>query len=173
MPTLETSVKGIGRPGLWIIDGELLAGRCMLITERTRFVARGIAAAIVFVLETHRDEDGGEMGEWVGMEEMRKKGGRWRTTPILELQKHPTEHMLRRSTLQFQTAAANHVPPYWGHCFDKSHWLSIAAVRTTPLGKAVLCQQRVQLAIAWPGQSVSEAKYVPSDPSEEGVHRNR
>lgn len=70
MPALEISLKGISGPGLWVIDGELLAGRGI---DRTRFVAGGIAAAIVFVLETHRDEDGGERGEWVGMGEVRKK----------------------------------------------------------------------------------------------------
>lgn len=57
MPALETSVKGIRVPGLWI-DGVVLAGGWMLITERTRFVGGGIGAAIVFVFETHRDEDG-------------------------------------------------------------------------------------------------------------------
>lgn len=90
MPALEISLKGISGPGLWVIDGELLAGRGI---DRTRFVAGGIAAAIVFVLETHRDEDGGERGmgrNGRSEKEGRKKGRRWKATPILEVQRHST-----------------------------------------------------------------------------------
>lgn len=166
MPALEISVKGIRRPGLWVIDGELLAGRCI---DRTRFVAGGIAAAIVFVLETHRDEDGGERGECVGMREMRKKGerkgGRWRATPILELQEHPTQHMLRRSTLQFQTAAANHVPPYWGHCFGKSRCWHNTAFPNGVLRTAAIDSQCVQLAIAWRQVAYSNLTPLQGTPS--------
>lgn len=62
-------MEGIRRPGLWVIDRGLPAGRGI---DRTRFVVGGIAAAIFFIRKTHRDEDGGRGGR-VGMGEVRKK----------------------------------------------------------------------------------------------------
>ena len=74
MPALEISLKGISRHGLCVIGGELLAGRGI---DRTRFVACGIAAALVFAFETPPDEGGGARGEWVGIGgEVRKKEDR-------------------------------------------------------------------------------------------------